>query len=366
MTMPLHHPEIDRLTSAVLDDTISDKDFRRLDQILCRSAENRSRYLEIIRLESLLHWEAGETATNVDLSPEQNKIISLPIFTWASSIAAIFLALAGSWWAFYIINLGHHSGDLTASQNKHSSSGPSYLRNNVQEFTGSENALNFALANKGFAIEEAPRRTAARIASRGMEILASGVEHSRDGVTEYHGSVKRWNRVPFLATPSEKGILPFSGSSMIALKPMFLDMESQFAQVVETIQVLDVRDALKISNEQNQKARLSASIKFNQSFGECKDSTEYGLTLSAYRGKVANEETSLVHVEKSLIGDLDPSTWSEVVSQMEIPQDTEFVVVSLSARKSGPDALLANTSSYYSDDLKLSLSLGEKYEFQPI
>ena len=35
---------------------------------------------------------------------------------------------------------------------------------------------------------------------------------------------------------------------------------------------------------------------------------------------------------------------------MELPNDTGFVV-SLSARKTGPDSLLANASNYYADDL---------------
>ena len=35
--------------------------------------------------------------------------------------------------------------------------------------------------------------------------------------------------------------------------------------------------------------------------------------------------------------DLDPSTWDELSSEMELPNDTQFVVVSLSARK--PDQI---------------------------
>ena len=42
--------EVDRLTCAMLDGTISQDDFSRLDKILYKSADQRKRYLEIIRL----------------------------------------------------------------------------------------------------------------------------------------------------------------------------------------------------------------------------------------------------------------------------------------------------------------------------
>ena len=62
---------------------------------------------------------------------------------------------------------------------------------------------------------------------------------------------------------------------------------------------------------------------------------------------------------------MDSGDWSEINSEMEIPSDTEFVVVSLSAKKSGTDALLANTSSYYSDDLEL-IEITSPAEFETI
>ena len=46
--------------------------------------------------------------------------------------------------------------------------------------------------------------------------------------------------------------------------------------------------------------------------------------------------------------------------------NADYIVVSLSAKKYGPDSLLANTSSYYSDDLELSLLLGDQSVIGPI
>jgi hypothetical protein len=143
-------------------------------------------------------------------------------------------------------------------------------------------------------------------------------------------------------------------------------MEAQTAQVVETIQVLDVRNMFQLYQNQSGSALLSASVKFNQSVGECADSTEYGLTLSAFRGSKVELDNAMIHVEKNSYRDMDSGDWSEINSEMEIPADTEFVVVSLSAKKSGTDALLANTSSYYSDDLELTFSFENKGKLGPI
>ena len=67
-----------------------------------------------------------------------------------------------------------------------------------------------------------------------------------------------------LSVPAQKGILPASGSSMLALSPMMVDMEAQTAEVIETIQVLDVRKMLQPYKNQSGSTLLSASVKFNQ------------------------------------------------------------------------------------------------------
>ena len=81
-------------------------------------------------------------------------------------------------------------------------------------------------------------------AKRAIELsLKTDSPHS--GVTEYFGSLRRWNRVHALLTPAESGILPASGSTMIGFEKMMVDVETQKAEIEETIQVLDVREAIK-------------------------------------------------------------------------------------------------------------------------
>ena len=139
-----------------------------------------------------------------------------------------------------------------------------------------------------------------------------------------------------LLRPSEKGVLPSSGTSMIGFEKMTIDVEAQHAQTEETVQVLDVREAMKEVG--SDKARIFASVKFNQSFGNSHEGAEFGLVLQAYKKEQKNEEVELVRLEKKLASDRDPNTWSGLSSELEIPVDAEYLVVSLSARKQGPDA----------------------------
>jgi hypothetical protein len=353
--------EIARLTSSLLDETITRQDLVYLDSLLLCSKEHRKKYLEIIQLESLLHWEASDSSV---LEPLPSKRTEIIFFPWISSIAAIFLAIAGSWWSFLHFNSEVDSRTLS-----------SFAAGTTQDrFVGYYNTASSsnpnpyrALGNAQFT-EVSPLMIANEFATKAMEFLTANSNNngSPTGTLENYGSINSWSRLSDLSVTAKDGVLPSRGQSMQQFSPLFISMDTQDAQIVETVQVLDVREALKISKKTLLPPLISASVKFNQSHGECQESAEYGLSLSAYRGAKAEEGNRLLHVEKSTYGDLNPSTWHEIRSEIEIPAETDFVVVSLSTRKSGPDALLANTSSYFSDDLELSLSIGNHLEVGPI
>jgi len=107
-------------------------------------------------------------------------------------------------------------------------------------------------------------------------------------------------------------------------------------------------------------------VKVNQSFGNSHEGAEFGITLKAIRANTGEEEQELSNTQSKIPADLDPSTWDELNSEMELPNDTQFIVVSLSARKSGPDSLLANACNYYADDLELYLSFDQNNLIGPI
>ena len=114
---------------------------------------------------------------------------------------------------------------------------------------------------------------------------------------------------------------------------MLVDVESQKAEIEETIQVLDVREAIKgVSGDS---ARIFAAVKFNQSFGESQEGAEFGITLQAFKKDADSSSHELVRSDEKLSSDRDPSTWDQVSSEMIIPTDAQFVVVSLTARKFG-------------------------------
>ncbi|MBT4665407.1 MAG: hypothetical protein HOB63_02725 [Opitutae bacterium] len=54
--------------------------------------------------------------------------------------------------------------------------------------------------------------------------------------------------------------------------------------------------------------------------------------------------------------DLNPKTWERVESEIELPEGTDFVVVSLSAQKEGAQALLPNLSGHYADGLEIAMA----------
>ncbi|MEL0099412.1 MAG: hypothetical protein VW907_07655, partial [Opitutae bacterium] len=93
---------------------------------------------------------------------------------------------------------------------------------------------------------------------------------------------------------------------------------------------------------------------------------EFGITLQAFKKEEMLSPQELVRSDQTLSADRDPSTWNELSSELEIPHDAEYVVVSLTARKFGADSLLANTSSYYADDLEIYLTFDQKSTIGPI
>ena len=361
MNVELKNDELLLLSSKLLDGVITDDEHLRLNDLLTNSRSNRLRYLEVVRMESLLHWEPG----CIDLpEPEEipSNLIPFPLFTWVGTIAATVVAMVGVWWAF--------SPNLDSnSQVAESKVLP--LSNQLDEPAGFANALksfNPPAVDSSFNAQIFNglnvRQSAQDQAQKAIEVLQSDDRSAEGGVFEFLGLVKRWNRTPIFSIPSEKGVLPSSGSAMFGFDKMSINVESQIAHVEETVQVLDVREALKNTN--GAKARILAAVKFNQSFGETQEGAEFGLTLQAFKDEGGSNNQALARVEKNLPSDRDPSTWNEISSEFEIPADAEYIVVSLSAKKYGPDSLLANTSSYYSDDLELSLLFGDQFVIGPI
>jgi hypothetical protein len=107
------------------------------------------------------------------------------------------------------------------------------------------------------------------------------------------------------------------------------------------------------STDQNFKS-VDAVIHINQSFTEMSDATEFVLSLHALSSP---RKDSLIQVESSsqtIFSDNDQSTWERVDTSISIPRGTDYLVVALSARKSGPSALNAHHQEFFGDELDVA------------
>ena len=127
---------------------------------------------------------------------------------------------------------------------------------------------------------------------------------ANEGLIEYFDQIKRWNRLPALLLPTEKGILPASGTSMIGLGKMAVDVDSQKAELEETVQVLDVRNLINKTLEKRQKY---SALKVNQSFGISHEGAELGIT-SKQSERMYTTQEELSSTQSKVPADLDPST----------------------------------------------------------
>ncbi|HBJ60283.1 MAG TPA: hypothetical protein DDY76_00940, partial [Opitutae bacterium] len=140
--------------------------------------------------------------------------------------------------------------------------------------------------------------------------------------------------------------------------------DSLSAEVSETIQVLDLRKLHEAVNKGE--ATFDAEVHFNQGVGLADDSTEFSLSFHAISGGLGQTKRTIAHRENPLKSDVSPQTWEKLETEFPVPEGTDFVVVALSARKSGSDALVSNLTGYYADHLNLNLSVGGVEKIGPL
>jgi hypothetical protein len=350
--------EIFLLASKVLDEIITSEEFSRLEFLLNASSNNRKAYLEFIQLESLIHWEQQADAEQIEDS--SNKIISFPFLPLVSSMAAVFVALFAGWWSFNHPSHSPSSSELVThssltSKERSQASGSLLAQGSITRDSTPTRSLGLLSTN---TTEEDPLYMD-RVIS-GIEMLKSREVASEYGQIEKVGPLHRLSRMAHLSTPTEHGVLPASGMEMMAMSPLSVDVEAQTASSAEMIQILDLRDMA--TNMATGEVYLNVEAQFNQSFNVSQEGAEFALTFHALKGEGRGEEDGLGYWESTLQCDIDPKTWEPLISGVSLPRGTEFVVVSVNIRKSGPDALLANSSRYYSDDIAVSLNTGDTSE----
>jgi hypothetical protein len=151
-----------------------------------------------------------------------------------------------------------------------------------------------------------------------------------------------------LSTSATSGIMPLSDGEMMKLGAMEINPVSREAETVETLRVYDMT-----STDQHFKS-VDAVIHINQSFTEISDATEFVLSLHALSSP---QEDILIQVESSsqtIFSDNDQTTWERVDTSISIPHGTDYLVVALSAKKTGPSALNAHHQEFFGDELDVA------------
>jgi hypothetical protein len=357
--------EVDLLTSKVLDGLHTVEDLNRLSVLLKKSKDARSRYRELTIQDSMLHWESVEF-----VETSNSKIIQFPVFSWSvfSSIAAAVVALFGVWWFHtsvnHIISPSKENAELAKSESEaHSILSTSALAepnnfNSVGKVT--VNASDFFLPAPFMSTEE----TALNHALYGIEVLREKKNFGEGGVVEYNEAFTSWKRSEYLSVPAENGILPMSGEGMLKFSPMDVDVHAQNSESTETLQVVDVRN---INSEMERGlAQIQTSVFFNKSMDITGDPTEFSLSFHAIACGENNENASIAHEEFYLESDLNPSTWEELKQDFILPNGTEFVIVSMTARMDGSHVLLPSEGGHYADGLTINVSIDGQDTIGPL
>jgi len=357
--------EVDFLTSKILDDNYTDEELTRLSTILKSSKNARARYSELTILDSLLHWESVEYDESADFEVNKPSIISFPVIT---SMAAAIVALFGVWWFHTAEN------DLTISFNqqaiKFAKVDPQVTSTNQSRplenpsFVELGKKQVWKSLNLPFDSQLGRTKDAQDNALYGIEILRENKSFGVGGVVEFNDNFVSWKRTEHLSVPSENGILPMTGEEMIKFPFMNIDVHAQKAEISETLQVVDVR---KINSQnQNITAYLQASLFVNKGIGHTGGSTEFALSFHAIASNENNENASIGHQDFFLDSDVNPSTWEELKQDFILPTGTEFVIVSMSARKEGPHALLPDVGGHYADGLSINLLIDGQDTIGPL
>ena len=356
MKSTFNNAEIDQLTSKLIDQLLSDDESKRLSELLKTDSTCRSRYSYLMLQESLLHWEESD---GLSLRQPTEKSANIINFSAIISLAASIVILVSVWFGYTYLGEGTGSenkillGDDVFTQSSVTHSNPS--RQNLAEAAPRFSPRFLAGIRSNDANNEA---------IRGIEILENEESFADGGLIMIERDIASWTRQDYLSVPAEMGVLPYRGDRMIKFSEMEEDVDAQSAEVSETIQVLDLRKLHEVVNKGE--ASFDAEVHFNQGVGPADDSTEFSLSFHAISGGLGQPKRTIAHRQNPLKSDVSPQTWEKLETEFAVPEGTDFVVVALSAKKTGSDALVSNLTGYYADQLNLNLSVGREDKIGPL
>jgi len=338
--------ELDQLTSKTLDEIATASDLKRLEELITSSKSMRKRYASLVTQESLLHWETGRVVDFEEETVPKRKIINFPIF---ASAAAAIVALVSAWGFSKQSPYGGNTQQISSnnSEIKQFSGKPSLASKSFSEVKEPFlQRLPFKIESRNFSDSRNQR-----IAVSAIELLESGQRFDDEAIVKIDKDLTTWDRTEHLTVPAENGILPLDGASMIKLSDMAVNVDTQTASVQETLQVVDIRGLSPLFS-----SKVDAEISLNKGATAYPQSTEFELSVEALKGEVGEDKRSMGSISNALIADTDQATWENLTSSFDVPEGTDFLVVSVRARIEGPESLLPNPSGNYADSLRVSFS----------
>ncbi|SVC43072.1 uncharacterized protein METZ01_LOCUS295926, partial [marine metagenome] len=329
-------------------------------------------YADLVTLESMLHWEFAGVESDVNTLRHTPLIDFSAWLRPAMAVAACFVAALTGWWVIDqgvpVVDAEHeiasrplsHTSVITGANSPDGPQPPSgnlVVGNepNTIVFGSETNKVMVSSIKPSSTVNLARQdREALLDAAYGLEILESGQGFGEGGYVEVKENVTAWRTEDALRVGEEFGVQPYKGGNMLRFSRMEVDVFAKKAEVSELVSVLDVRSLG--TNLANGKAVVKSSVCFNQGVGIADGSTSFALGLHAINreGRVS---LAIAKKETSVTSDLNPKTWERVESEIELPEGTDFVVVSLSAQKEGSQALLPNLSGHYADGLEIAMAV---------
>ena len=367
--------DLDRLIIQLFDESLPPADIEILEKLIRENPLARKRYTDLVTLESMLHWEFAGVESDV------NTLRATPLIDFSSwlrpaiALAACFIAALFGWWVIDqdvpVVDAEHEivsrplSNDgVIAGTNKSSEERQSDLNMDGLVVAKEPNTIVFGSETSKMLVSSIKPSSTVSLARQdrealldaayGLEILESGQGFGEGGYVEVKENVSAWRTEDALRVGEEFGVQPFQGGNMLRFSRMEVDVFSKRAEASELVSVLDVRSfGAYLANG---KAVVKSSVCFNQGVGIADGSTAFALSLHTIN-REGQVSLATRREEASLKSDLNPKTWERVESEIELPEGTDFVVVSLSAQKEGSQALLPNLSGHYADGLEIAMAV---------
>ena len=319
--------DFDILVSKALDSSLSKSDSDKLNAALKGNLNYQRRYCNFILQESLIHWESPSAVDS------NEKVVIFPFWTLTSSIAAVLICMFSAWFI-------HGSFNTEIVVNDQASPISSPLEINTISTSNSNISNN--LENLSFS--SLPLHSLNYINSLAYKLPTI------DGASiSFENELPAVTRDDELGTSSIKGVLPLKDNQMIHFNEMVVDTTSQTAEITETLRVYDLKNPP--AGFQN---FVDASVSFNQSYSETSSTTEFSLSLHAVDDQFGDKLIDVGSTSHVLNSDNDLSTWERIDTSFAVPEGTDYLVVSLTAKKYGPSALTSHMQSFFADELELT------------